>query len=211
MRIKVSNTIIYTLIMLLAINQTYGQEKNVAPGKLDFLITPRQSASITKEDVPVFNLRLEIQYPEIRDPQEVYVKVIHEKPREIYFIRAIDKEVLSGLKAVEKWEKEQIEKEEAREALRIEKNKDRKEGDKLWEGPRYEKQEGRSLTAIEIKDRKPALVFGPFAAGDYQVYVRVVDEKGREYLDRHNITISQEAETGEEDTKEDIDFSDTNK
>jgi len=210
MRTKVSDTIIYTLIILFAINTAYGQEKNAAPGKLDFLVTPQQSDLITEEKTPVFNLKLDILYPEIRDPQKVYVKIISEKPREIYFIRAIDKEVLAGLQAVDKWEKEQIEKEEAREALRTEKNQTREEDDKLWEGPRYEKQDGRSLQAIEIKDRKPALVFGPFPPGDYQVYVRVVDEKGTEYLDRHNITISKEAEPTEEDTQKDIDFSDTN-
>lgn len=213
MRTKVSNAIIYTLTILLAISTgiTYGQEDRKAePKKLDFLVSIHQSDSITKEKTPLFNLKLDILYPEIKSPQKVYVKVKEGKTREIYFIRAIDKGALSGLQAVDKWEKEQKEKEEAREALRIEKNKTREEDDKLWEGPRYEKQDGRRLQKIEIKDKKPALVFGPFPAGDYQVYVRVVDERGTEYLDRHNITIDKEAEPTE-DTQKGIDFSDTNK
>ena len=200
MRTKVSNAIIYTLTILLAINTAYGQEKTDAePQKLDFLVSLQKSDLVTRDKTPVFNLRLELLSEDIGTPENIFVKIISEKPREIYFIRALDRKILSGRKDVKSWEKERAEKEKARAALRMEKNKTRKEKDKLWVGPRYERQEGRSLQAVEIKERKPALVFGPFSPGDYQVYVQVTDGKGIAYLDRHNITISPDAEESEKE------------
>ena len=202
---KRKNIIINTLTLMLCISagRLWGQEKTDAePQKLDFLVTIQPVDSVTKDKTPVFNLRLDLLSEDIGTPENVFVKIISGKPRKIYFIRALDRKVLSGAEDVKSWEKEQAEKEKARAALRMEKNKTRKEKDKLWEGPRYEKQEGRSLQKIVIKDRKPVVVFGPFSPGDYQVYVRVVDKRGRAYLDRHNITISPEAEESEkEETK----------
>lgn len=205
MKIKSTTSIAYILTFLLAINTNiiYGQEiKKGEPQKLDFLVTTLKSDPVTGDKAPAFNLRLEVLSSDIGIPENIYVKVIEKKPREIYFIRALDRKVLSGGVDVRSWEKDQAEKEKKRAALRIEKNKTRKEKDKLWEGPRYEKQEGRSLQAIEIKDRKPALVFGPFSPGDYQLYVRITDGKGNVWLDRHNITVSAEEEpTEDEKTK----------
>lgn len=197
---KRNDLIICTMTILLAAGtgRLCGQEKTDAePQKLDFLVTIQPVGSVTKNKTPVFNLRLELLSEDIGTPENIFVKIISGKPRKIYFIRALDRKVLSGVEDVKSWEKDRAEKEKARAALHIKKNKGRKQKNKLWEGPRYEKQKGRSLQKIVIKDRKPALVFGPFSPGDYQVYVRVVDERGTAYLDRHNITISPEAEGNE--------------
>ncbi len=205
MKIKISNPIIYVLAILLAmnINDAYSQEEKTGePKKLDFLVMLQESDSITEEGNPVFNLLLDIQSSEIKDPEKVYVKIISKKSDEIYFIRAIDKEVLKGDKDIKEWEKEKAEKEEERLEARIEKNKTREEEDKLSEEPRYEKQEGRDLKKVKIEIDKTQLEFGPFSPGDYQVYVRVENFNGDMYEDRHNITITPEIEPTEEDKKD---------
>ena len=197
---KYLNIFSLAIMMILQIGTAIGQEeekKNFE--KVDFLVTTTQTDLVDDRGDILVNLKLDILSEGITDLDKVYVKVTTIEPREVYFIRAINKNVLSGAKDVNQWEKEIQKLEKDREKERIEKSKDKKykEHKDLWSLPRYEKQDGKQLKVAQMEGRNTTLEFGPFSPGDYEVYVRAMDESKKRFIDTHKITISSEVEPKE--------------
>lgn len=190
---------IYILVILsvAATSNVFGQEEEKKDyQKLDFLVTTVPTNLASRDGSPLVNLKLDIMSEEITYLDKVYVKVTTVEPREIYFIRAINKNVLTGAKDVKEWEKETAEIEKDREKKRLEKSQDKKykEYKELWSTPRYEKQKGKHVTVAQMERGNASLEFGPFSPGDYEVYVQVKDESQGKFIDTHKITISSEVE-----------------
>ena len=157
---KYLNIFSLAIMMTLQIGIAIGQEeekKNFE--KVDFLVTTTQTDLVDDRGDILVNLKLDILSEGITDLDKVYVKVTTIEPREVYFIRAINKNVLSGAKDVNQWEKEIQKLEKDREKERIEKSKDKKykEHKDLWSLPRYEKQEGKQLKVAQMEGRNTTL------------------------------------------------------
>jgi hypothetical protein len=181
--------IILAPLLIVIINNAFSQEKKEddLPRKLDFLVSVIPDDSILSNGSPLFDLQLKIQNQEIINLTKLYLKMSSGDPREIYFIRAIDKEVLKEEKDVAVWEKEQ-------EKNETEIDKARRKLEKEAYKERYPKQKGKKVKKIKKEGGGTELTFGPFAPGDYQLYVRVVDQEGISYTDTHNLTINSEIE-----------------
>jgi len=161
---------------------------------LDFRVEIIQDESVDSEGNRLSNLKLDIESSKIVNPKKIYLKVKSVSPREVYFIRAIDYDVVQGGADLETWEREKAAKEKEREKDRKEKsdmpgNKKYKE---LWTAKRYEKQEGRSLKKASVQAGDAEFEFGPFPPGDYEVYVGIKDESSAMYLDTRKISITSE-------------------
>ena len=197
---KYLNIYFLAMLMIIQAGTAMGQEEDKKDfGKLDFLLTTVPLKLADREGDSIVNLKLDILSEEITDLDKVYIKVTTVEPREVYFIRAINKNVLTSEKDVKEWEKENEKLEKDREIERIEKSKDKKyeEYKELWSMPRYEKQEGKQIITANMEGGNTSLEFGPFSPGDYEVYVRVMDESKRRFIDTHRITISSEVEPKE--------------
>ncbi len=164
------------------------------PEKLDFHVRTVLSDSIHQDKNPLFNLIVEIDNTLKIRPEVFLIKVTKKETHEIYFIRAVDNNLLEGGKDVQKWEKERAERERAIEESRKWKNKKRKKINKNWSGPKYKMGHGRRLLHVTNTTKGPVFKFGPFSPGDYELFVRVEDERKKLYSDRQNITINRELE-----------------
>ena len=87
--------------MIIQVGTAMGQEEDKKDfGKLDFLLTTIPLKLADREGDSMVNLKLDILSEEITNLDKVYIKVATVKPREVYFIRAINKDVLTSEKDV---------------------------------------------------------------------------------------------------------------
>lgn len=179
------------LFLIIQAHIIYGQDDRGFID-LEFRVEMIPVESVDSEGNRLTNLKLDIESNKIVNPTMIYLKVKSVSPREVYFIRSIDYDVVQGGADLETWEREKAALEKDREKERKDKsdmpgNKKYKE---LWEAKRYEKQEGRSLKKASVHVGDAELEFGPFSPGDYEVYVGVKDESSGMYLNTQNITIT---------------------
>lgn len=182
------------LIAILQVHIIYGQDDK-GYQDLDFRIEMIQDESVDSEGNSLCNLKLDIESSNIVNPKKIYLKVKSIEPREVYFIRSIDYDVVQGGADLEAWEREKavLEKERAKEREAKSNQPGKRRYKELWTAKRYEKQEGRSLKNASINSGDVELELGPFSPGDYEVYVGVKDESSTMYLDTRKISITSEA------------------
>ncbi|MEA3463005.1 MAG: hypothetical protein U9R49_14050 [Bacteroidota bacterium] len=182
------------LFLIMQAHIIYGQDDK-GYHDLDFRVEMIPDESVDSEGNRLSNLKLDIESSKIVNPKKIYLKVKSIEPREVYFIRSIDYDVVQGGVDLEAWEREKAALEKEREKERKDKidmpgNRKYKE---LWTAKRYEKQEGRSLKKASVQVGDAEFEFGPFSPGDYEVFVGIKDDSSVMYLDTRKISIPSEA------------------
>jgi hypothetical protein len=179
---------IITLSVLLASGHStylYGQRSAEFSRDLDYTLTPTVRDTNLPREKQQIDRSVEIPAENIKNMERLYVKVFTEYPREIHFIRAIDREVLLGSKDVTIWEREQQASERQWENERI---TDGKKG-KYRNSARYKLQEGKELTTVTKLGSSLMLGFGPFQKGNYQILIMIKDNKNELYVEERKVSL----------------------